>query len=124
VIVGTPNKDPNDPRWSEDAAVKAYRAFFEKYLSGADITNTSYLTGYQQGMVLEQILRQCGDDLSRANIIKQAKSLRDFVLPTALPGVKINTSTSINMVWTQMQLQRWNGTSWDQFGEILDAASE
>jgi branched-chain amino acid transport system substrate-binding protein len=124
VIVGTPNKDPNDPRWSEDAAVKAYRAFFEKYLSGADITNTSYLTGYQQGMVLEQILKQCGDDLSRANIIKQAKSLRDFVLPTALPGVKINTSDSINMVWTQMQLQRWNGTSWDQFGEILDAASE
>jgi branched-chain amino acid transport system substrate-binding protein len=124
VIVGTPNKDPNDPRWSEDAAVKAYRAFFEKYLSGADITNTSYLTGYQQGMVLEQILKQCGDDLSRANIIKQAKSLRDFVLPTALPGVKINTSASINMVWTQMQLQRWNGTSWDQFGEILDAASE
>jgi len=124
VIVGTPNKDPNDPRWSEDAAVKAYRAFFEKYLSGADITNTSYLTGYQQGMVLEQILKQCGDDLSRANIIKQAKSLRDFVLPTALPGVKINTSASINMVWTQMQLQRWNGTSWDQFGEILDTASE
>jgi branched-chain amino acid transport system substrate-binding protein len=124
VIVGTPNKDPNDPRWSEDAAVKAYRAFFEKYLSGADITNTSYLTGYQQGMVLEQILKQCGDDLSRANIIKQAKSLRDFVLPTALSGVKINTSASINMVWTQMQLQRWNGTSWDQFGEILDAASE
>ena len=124
VIVGTPNKDPNDPRWSEDAAVKAYRAFFEKYLLGADITNTSYLTGYQQGMVLEQILKQCGDDLSRANIIKQAKSLRDFVLPTALPGVKINTSAGINMVWTQMQLQRWNGTSWDQFGEILDAASE
>jgi branched-chain amino acid transport system substrate-binding protein len=124
VIVGTPNKDPNDPRWSEDAAVKAYRAFFEKYLLGADITNTSYLTGYQQGMVLEQILKQCGDDLSRANIIKQAKSLRDFALPTALPGVKINTSASINMVWTQMQLQRWNGTSWDQFGEILDAASE
>src|SRR5260221_1029242 len=124
VIVGTPNKDPNDPRWSEDAAVKAYRAFFEKYLSGADITNTSYLTGYQQGMVLEQILKQCGDDLSRANIIKQAKSLRDFLLPTALPGVKINTSASNNMVWTQLQLQRWNGTSWDQFGEILDAGSE
>ncbi len=124
VIVGTPNKDPNDSRWSEDPAVKAYRAFFEKYLSGADITNTSYLTGYQQGMVLEQILKQCGDDLSRANIIKQAKSLRDLVLPTTLPGVKINTSASNNMVWTQMQLQRWNGTSWDQFGEILDAASE
>jgi len=124
VIVGTPNKDPNDPKWADDPGIKAYRAFFEKYLSGADITNTSYLTGYQQGMLLEQILKQCGNDLSRANIAAQAKSLKDVVLPTALPGIKINTSTTSNMVWTQMQLQRWNGTSWDQIGEVLDAASE
>jgi branched-chain amino acid transport system substrate-binding protein len=124
VIVGTPNKDPNDPKWQDDSGVKDYRAFFEKYLAGADITNTSYLTGYQQGMVLEQILKQCGGDLSRANIAAQVKSLRDFVLPTALPGIRINTSPTSNMVWTQMQLQRWNGTSWDQFGEVLDAASE
>jgi branched-chain amino acid transport system substrate-binding protein len=124
VIVGTPNKDPNDPKWQDDSGVKDYRAFFAKYLAGADITNTSYLTGYQQGMVLEQILKQCGGDLSRANIAAQAKGLRDFVLPTALPGIKINTSATSNMVWTQMQLQRWNGASWDQFGEVLDAASE
>jgi branched-chain amino acid transport system substrate-binding protein len=124
VIVGTPNKDATDPKWNDDPGIKAYRVFFEKYLAGADITNTSYLTGYQQGMVLEQILKQCGDDLSRANIASQAKSLRDLVLPTALSGIRINTSPTRNTVWTQMQLQRWNGTSWDQFGEVLDAASE
>jgi ABC-type branched-subunit amino acid transport system substrate-binding protein len=124
VIVGTPNKDPNDPKWREDAGVKAYRAFFEKYLPGADITNTSYLTGYQRGMVLEQILKQCGNDFSRANILKQAKSLHDLALPTALPGIRINTSARNNQVWTQMQLQRWNGKSWDQFGEVLDAGLE
>jgi branched-chain amino acid transport system substrate-binding protein len=124
VIVGTPNKDPNDPKWRDDSGVKAYREFFEKYLAGADITNTSYLTGYMQGMVLEQILKQCGNDLSRANIATQAKSLKDLVLPTALPGIKINTSPTSNMVWTQMRLQRWNGASWDQFGDVLDAASE
>jgi len=124
VIVGTPNKDPNDPKWQQDPGVRAYRAFFEKYLAAADITNTSYLTGYQQGMLLEQILNQCGNDLSRANILKQAKSLRDFALPTTLPGIRINTSSANNQVWTQMQLQRWNGTSWDQFGEILDAGLE
>jgi len=124
VIVGTPNKDPNDPKWQQDAGVRAYRAFFEKYLAGADITNTSYLTGYQQGMLLERILNQCGNDLSRANILKQAKSLRDFALPTTLPGIRINTSAGNNQVWTQMQLQRWNGTSWDQFGEVLDAGLE
>jgi ABC-type branched-subunit amino acid transport system substrate-binding protein len=124
VIVGTTNKDPNDRKWADDAGIKAYRAFFGKYLAGADITNTSYLTGYQQGMVLEQILKQCGDDLSRGNIAKQARSLKDLVLATALPGIKINTSATGNMVWTQMHLQRWNGASWDQLGEVLDAASE
>src|SRR5215813_3492272 len=124
VIVGTPNKDPNDESWANDAGIRAYRAFFEKYLAGSDITNTSYLTGYQQGMVLEQILKQCGDDLSRENIIKQAKSLKNLVLPTALPGVRINTGEGNNMIWTQLQLQRWTGTRWEQFGEILDASSE
>jgi branched-chain amino acid transport system substrate-binding protein len=76
-------------------------------------------------MVLKHIfLKQCGNDLSRANIARQAKSLGDFVPPTALPGIRINTSPTSNMIWTQMQLQRRNGTSWDQFGEVLDAGSE
>ena len=124
VIVGTMNKDPTDPKWSDDLGVKAYRAFFEKYLAGSDITNTSYLAGYQQGVLLEQILKQCVDDLSRANIIKQAKSLKDFVQPTALPGISINTSATNNMVWTQLQLQRWTGTTWEKVSEVLDAGSE
>ena len=124
VIVGTTNKDPIDPKWTNDEGMKAYLAFFEKYLPGADISNTSYLTGYQQGILLEQILKQCGDDLSRANILRQAKSLKDFEISTALPGIKVNTSAKNNMVWTQMRLQRWNGTSWELFGDVLDAASE
>ncbi|MBV9557520.1 MAG: ABC transporter substrate-binding protein [Pseudolabrys sp.] len=124
VIVGTPNKDPNDQAWENDEGIKAFRSFFDKYLAGSDITNTSYLTGYQQGMVLEQILKQCGDDLSRDNIAKQAKSLQNLVLPTALPGVRINTSANNNQIWTQLQLQRWTGSRWEPFGEILDAGSE
>jgi ABC-type branched-subunit amino acid transport system substrate-binding protein len=124
VIVGTPNKDPSDQKWANDDGIRAYRAFFDKYLAGADITNTSYLTGYQQGMVLEQILKQCGDDLSRENIIKQAKSLKDLALPTALPGVRIDTGESNNMIWTQLQLQRWTGAGWEQSGEVLDSRSD
>jgi branched-chain amino acid transport system substrate-binding protein len=124
VIVGTTNKDPTDPRWDNDDGIKAYRVFFEKYLPGADISNTSYLTGYQQGILLEQILKQCGDDLSRDNILRQSKSLKDVVVPTALPGIKVNTSPINNMVWTQMRLQRWNGTSWELFGDVLDTASD
>jgi ABC-type branched-subunit amino acid transport system substrate-binding protein len=124
VIVGTFNKDPTDSKWNGDTGMKAYRAFFEKYLPGSDIGDTNYLTGYQQGLILEQILKQCGNDLSRENIVKQAKSLKDLVLPTAMPGISINTSASSNMVWTQLQLQRWSGTNWEQFGEVLDVRSE
>ena len=124
VIVGTINKDIVDPTWKDDPAMQAYRTFLEKYLPGVDITNGSYLTGYQQGILLEQILKQCGNDLSRENILAQAKNLRDFVVPTALPGIKVNTSESENMIWTQMRLQRWTGSTWEAFGEVLDARSE
>ncbi|MEA2899156.1 MAG: branched-chain amino acid transport system substrate-binding protein [Bradyrhizobium sp.] len=124
VIVGTINKDPTDAKWNDDEGVRAYKAFFAKYLQGADFENTSYLTGYMQGMLLEQILKQCGDDLSRKNIVKQAKALSHVVLPTAFPGIEVNTSASSNMIWSQMQLQRWSGSAWEPFGGILDASSE
>ena len=124
VIVGTTNKDILDPAWKDDPGMQAFRVFFDKYLPGADITNGSYLTGYQQGILLEQILKQCGNDLSRKNILAQAKNLKDFVVATTLPGIKVNTTETENMIWTQMRLQRWTGTSWQAFGEVLDARSE
>ncbi|WP_315705803.1 MULTISPECIES: ABC transporter substrate-binding protein [unclassified Bradyrhizobium] len=124
VIVGSTNKDVLDETYKDDPAMQAYRAFLDKYLPGVDITNGSYLTGYQQGILLEQILKQCGDDLSRKNILAQAKNLRDFVVPTALPGIKVNTSEAQNMIWTQMRLQRWTGTTWQAFGDVLDTRSE
>jgi ABC-type branched-subunit amino acid transport system substrate-binding protein len=124
VIVGTFIKDPTDSKWDDDTGMKDFGAFFAKHLSGADIGDTNYLTGYQQGLILEQILKQCGDDLSRENIVKQAKSLKNFVLPTAMPGISINTSATNNMIWTQLQLQRWSGSHWEQFGEVLDVKSE
>ena len=80
--------------------------------------------GYTQGMLLEQILQQCGSDLSRENILKQAKSLMDVVLPTVLPGIKINTREDSNMDFTQLRLQRWTGTNWDLFSGVIDAKSE
>ena len=124
VMVGTINKDILDESWKDDPAMQAYRAFLDKYLPGVDITNGSYLTGYQQGVLLEQILKQCGNDLSRKNILAQAKNLKDVIVPTALPGIKVNTSETENMIWTQMRLQRWTGTTWQGFGEVLDARSE
>jgi len=124
VIVGTITMDPTDSQWDNNEGMKNFRAFVDKYMPGIDIADTNYLFGYTQGMLLEQIIKQCGNDLSRENIIKQARNLRDVVLPTALPGIRINTSDRTNMDFTQMRLQRWTGTRWDQFSDVLDAASE
>ncbi|MDF0518701.1 ABC transporter substrate-binding protein [Bradyrhizobium yuanmingense] len=124
VIAGTITKDVADETWKNDPGMQAYKSFFEKYLSGADITNGSYAVGYQQGVLLEQILKQCGNDLSRKNILAQAKNLKNVIVPVALPGIEVNTSENSNMMWTQMRLQRWTGTTYQLFGDVLDAKSE
>jgi len=121
---GTITMDPTDTQWDNNEGMKNFRAFVDRYMPGIDIADTNYLFGYTQGMLLEHLIKQCGDDLSRENIIKQAKSLKNVVLPTVLPGIKINTSDKINMNYTQMRLQRWTGTHWHQFSDVLDAASE
>jgi branched-chain amino acid transport system substrate-binding protein len=124
VVVGTVTKDATDSIWDQDQGMKEFRAFVDKYMPGIDIAESNYLFGYTQGKLLEQLIKQCGDDLSRENIIKQAKNFHDGVLPTIQPGIRINTSEKVNMDYTQMRLQRWTGTHWDLFGEVLDAASE
>jgi branched-chain amino acid transport system substrate-binding protein len=124
VVVGSFHKDPTEATWNNDPGMKIYRDFFAKYLPGADIADGNFQTGFEQGMVLEQILKQCGDDLSRENIIKQAKSIKDLALPTALPGVTINTSATNNKDWTQLQLQRWTGSDWERFGDVLTADTD
>jgi ABC-type branched-subunit amino acid transport system substrate-binding protein len=124
VIVGTTTKDPSDAKWDNDPGMKDFRTFMEKYLPGADISDTNYLFGYVQGMLLEKLLQQCGKDLSRENVIKQAKDLKNVTLPALLPGIVINTSPTSNMNFTQLRLQRWTGDKWEQFGEVLDAKSE
>jgi ABC-type branched-subunit amino acid transport system substrate-binding protein len=124
VMVGTNMKDPSDPQWAHTEGMKSYLTFIDKYMPGVDIADFNILYGYTQGMLLEHLIKRCGSDLSRENIIRQAKSLKNVVLPTLLPGISVNTSDKINMNYTQMRLQRWSGTAWELFGEVLDASSE
>jgi hypothetical protein len=70
------------------------------------------------------VLKQCGDDLSRENIVKQSRNVRGLSLPTLIPGVTINTGPKNSMAYTQLQLQRWNGSTWEQFGNVLTADEE
>jgi hypothetical protein len=124
VITSAFSKDPGDIRWAKDQGMKEYRAWFAKYLPGADVSDVNYITGYNQGGILEQLLKQCGDDLSRENINKQAHAIRDLVLPMVLPGIKVTTSQMRNAGFTQLQLQRWTGEKWELFGDVIGSAGE
>jgi branched-chain amino acid transport system substrate-binding protein len=112
-------KDVSDPRWKDDPGVKQFLDFMKVYLPGADVTDAGYGYGYGTAATLEQVLKQCGDDLSRENIMRQTANLKDFELPLLLPGIKINTAPDNYVPIRQMQLARFNGRSWELFGDVI-----
>jgi len=117
-------KDPMDTTWKDDTAVENYRAFFAKYIPGGDLADGVYVAGFSQGEILEKILQQCGNDLSRDNIIKQALSLRNFSPSMAIPGIVINTGADNHQAWTSLQLQSFDGKSWVRFGKLINVAAD
>ncbi len=119
VITSNYGKDATDPAWANDPGMNEWRAFMQKYLPDADMKDNNYVYAYGVSMTMLQVLKQCNGDFSRANIMKQAANLRDFEVPTSLPGVKINTSPTNYHPIRQMQLQRWDGKTWVRFGPII-----
>jgi branched-chain amino acid transport system substrate-binding protein len=117
-------KDPTDATWNDDAGMNQWRAFMGKYMPGADLTDGGTVFGYGVTFSLWQVLKQCGTDFSRANIMKQAANLRDFEVPVLLPGIKVNTSATNFHPIRQMQLQKWDGKSWKLFGSVLSGAGD
>ncbi|MDX3966973.1 ABC transporter substrate-binding protein [Bradyrhizobium sp. PUT101] len=119
-------KDSTDPQWANDPGMKRWNEFIDKYMPGADKTDTAMVYGYGAASTLAKALEMCGDDLTRANLMKQAASLKDFAPDTLLPGVKINTSATDFAPIAQLQMQRFKGEKWELFGEIIsgDLASE
>jgi branched-chain amino acid transport system substrate-binding protein len=106
-------KDVTDPKWANDDDVKEWMAWMKDNMPGAELSDSLNEAGYMYAKTLEQVLKQCGDDLTRENIMKQAASLKDFHLPLLLPGSAINTSPTDYRVIQHMKLQRFNGKSWD-----------
>ena len=115
-------KDPEDPEWADDKGMKDYLAFMQKYHSRADAKDFFNVYAYTAANLLMTVLRQCGDNLSRENIMRQAESLKDVETPTLLPGIKFNTSPTNHRPLQQLQLQRWDGTAWKRFGNIINGA--
>src|SRR6202795_2753802 len=112
-------KDPTDPAWNNDPGVQAWRAFMDKYYPDGDKTNNNNIYGYAAAQTMVQVLMQCGDDVTRENVMKQAASLKNFSSDVMLPGITINTSPDDYFPIEQMQLMKFNGTSWELFGDVI-----
>ena len=106
-------KDATDPRWADDAEFKVWLAWMKEYMPDANVKDSLNVAGYSYAQTIEQVLRQCGDNLTRENIMHQAASLHDFRLPLLLPGSLINTSPTDYRVIKFVKLQNFNGKSWD-----------
>ncbi|MBR0867706.1 branched-chain amino acid transport system substrate-binding protein [Bradyrhizobium diazoefficiens] len=115
-------KDPLDPTWKDDAGMKRYLDFMAKYYPDGDKDSNFNTYGYGTAQLLAHVLQQCGDNLTRENVMKQAASLKDVTGDIALPGIKANTSPTDYRVNKQLQMMKFNGERWELFGPILEDA--
>jgi branched-chain amino acid transport system substrate-binding protein len=119
VITAVYGKDPTDARWKDDPGFKQYAEFIAKYMSPNDLIDINASYGFGVAITMVQVLKQCGNDLSRESVMRQAANLKDLELPTLLPGIKINTAPDNFSPIRQEALASFNGESWEQFGEVL-----
>ncbi len=115
-------KDPSDPAWKDDPAMKDWFAFMDKYHHVESTNNSAALYGYAAAEALTQVLKQCGDDLSRDNVMRQAASLRNYHPTVALPSIRMNTSPDSYLPIKQTRLVQFDGRSWQPFGAVIETA--
>ena len=115
-------KDPNDVTWKDDPGFKQWVAFMDKYYPEGDKTDAGNVYGPSNAATVVQVLKQCGDELTRENVMKQAANLKDFTVPMLLPGIKINTSPTDFAPVKQVQMGRFDGTQWRLFGPLIAGA--
>ena len=112
-------KDPTDPQWKDDPGMKRFNAFLDKYYPEANRTDANIIYGYTVAQTMVHVLKACGNDLTRANVMKQAASIRGLALDGLLPGIKINTSATDFAPLEQLQLEKFEGETWHRFGDIV-----
>ena len=122
IVLGGYLKEISDPAWSNDPGMNEWRAFMKEYMPDADLADANYAFSYAVGGTAVQMLKQCDDNFSRENIMKQAANLQSLALPTLLPGITVSTSPTNFHPIRQLQLQRWTGTRWERFGEVIEGA--
>ena len=119
IITAAYLKDPTDPQWQKDKSYQDWLAWMKKYYPGGDINDGLNVHAYTSAQTMVQVLKQCGDDLTRENVMRQAANLKGLELPMLLPGVRINTSPEDFYPIRQLQLARFDGKRWVLFGEVM-----
>jgi branched-chain amino acid transport system substrate-binding protein len=122
VITSDYRKDQSDPAWANDPGMEEWRGFMRRFVPDGELGDNNYTYAYGAGTTMIQVLRQCGNDLSRENVMRQAASLAPLEIATLLPGVKVSTSPTNFSPIRHMQLQRWDGRSWVRFGNVIEGA--
>jgi hypothetical protein len=112
-------KDPTDPQWQKDKSFKDWVDWMKRYYPQGDLTDVYNVIGYSVAQTLVQVLKQCGDDLTRGNVMRQAANLKDLELPMLLPGIRISTGPNDFYPIEQLQLARFDGKRWVLFGEVI-----
>ena len=115
-------KDPGDPAWKDDPTMKEWLSFMDKYYPKGDKASSAALYGYAAAETLVQVLKQCGDDLSRENVMRQAAALKDYEPSVVLPGIKVNTDPTNFRPIKQMRLVQFDGRTWQPIGDVLETA--
>jgi ABC-type branched-subunit amino acid transport system substrate-binding protein len=121
IISATYQKDPTDPQWKDDAGIKNFDAFLAKYFPEGNREDLYLMTGYNYAQTMVHVLNKCGDDLTRANIMKQAASINGLQLEGLLPGITINTSATDFAPIKQFQLGKFKGERWELFGDVISS---
>jgi branched-chain amino acid transport system substrate-binding protein len=122
IISASYYKDPTDPQWQDTPEYKEWLAFMNKYGFSGSISDSQAAIGYSYAQTLVEVLKMCGDNLTRENIMKQAASLHNLKLPMLLPGITLNTSADDFDPIKQMQLEKFDGTTWKVFGDVLSGS--
>ncbi|WP_456835853.1 MULTISPECIES: ABC transporter substrate-binding protein [unclassified Bradyrhizobium] len=121
IISASYRKDASDAQWKNNAGMKKFMAFVDRYMPGFDISDSNILSGYTYSQTLVHVLELCGDDLTRANVMKQAASIDKFVPDTVLPGVYVKTSATDFAPVEQLRLMKFSNGQWNLFGDVLSA---
>ncbi len=124
IITAAYLKDPTDPQWANAPDFQEWRAFMAKYIPNGDVSDGNYVNSWATTHTLVQVLKQCGDDLTRENIMRQAANLKEFVPPMLIPGIKIRTSPTDFYPIQSVQLARFDGEAFKLFGDVLSNESQ